>query len=87
MKIEDLIKDGWKKIEDSPIFLYEKEVGTVSPLNNNKENKLKLVAHSLFNNISISIMIPDGGIINLNIENIKDLKKLESMLGFYDSPY
>lgn len=87
MNIEDLLKDGWTKISDSPIVLYEKELQNNNPLNKSDETSLRLVVHRAFNATSIGIMLPDGGIINLNISSLKDLKQIEGMIGFYDSPY
>lgn len=87
MNIEDLVKDGWTEVSDSPIVLYEKELQNNNPLNKSDETSLRLVVHRAFNATSIGIMLPDGGIINLNISSLKDLKQIEGMIGFYDSPY
>ena len=43
--------------------------------------------HKLYNDIGIGMVLPNGGLIELNIDNLNDISILENMVLFYDSPY
>lgn len=84
---EELLKNGWKETGER-LFPLEKEIENRNPLNNDPEDtEIKLVVHGMYNDLTIALMLPDGGLLNLNIETIDDLASFEKMIAFYDCPY
>lgn len=83
---EDLIKEGWKELTDD-MFYMEKEIPNRNPLNKTPEDTdIKLVLHGYMGQ-SFAVLFPDGGMLNFVANSLKDLRKFESMINFYDCPY
>ncbi len=79
--------DGWVKTGD-PLFLYEKKIENRNPINNDPEDTdIKLIVHGMFNQWTFAVLFPSGAMLNFVANSMKDLKKFESMLWFYDCEY
>lgn len=84
---EELLANGWVET-DNDVFIYKKEIENRNPLNNDPEDTgISLVVHGMYNYWTTAIALPDGGLLNLKVETINDLKKVEEYINFYDCPY
>jgi len=83
---ETLKAAGWKKKKD-PVFPFEKKIKNRNPLNNSEDSDIKLVLHSLYNQLQFALLLPDGGMVNLNITSFEDIKAFEDKIDFYDPPF
>lgn len=86
MTKEELINNGWIEIKNDPIFLFEKKLKNNNPFNKD-DTDISLVVHRFYNDIGIGMMLPNGGLVELNINNLNDVSILENMVLFYDGPY
>ena len=87
---ELLEQDGWIEMEgDSRLFYWmEKKLPNNNPINNDPDDTgISLVLHNDFNEPQIGILFPDGGKLNLIIEDFEHLKRIENSIAFYDCPY
>ena len=84
---EQMLADGWKEMDDK-VFILEKEIENRNPLNNDPEDTdIKLVVHGMYNCWTFAVLFPSGAMLNFVANSMKDLKKFESMLDFYDCEY
>ena len=86
---EEMIADGWIKSTEQPaIFLFEKPIENRNPLNNDPDDTdIKLVLHGMYNCWTFAVLFPSGAMLNFVANSMKDLRKFESMLDFYDCEY
>ena len=84
---DQMLADGWKEMDDK-FFILEKEIENINPLNNDPEDTdIKLVVHGMYNQWTFAVLFPSGAMLNFVANSMKDLKKFESMLLFYDCEY
>lgn len=89
MKIikEDLTKRGWVETTPetgAPLFLMEKKIENINPINASEDTNISLVVHRLLNVPKFAILLPDGGMLNFNFETLEQLDLFEEMIEFYD---
>lgn len=80
---EQLVSDGWVKNEDG----WEKPLKNTNPLNQSEDTDIKLIVHRMFNEPSLAVLLPDGGMLNFKASNFKKLQQFESMITFYDASF
>lgn len=84
---EQLLADGWKETDDK-VFILEKEIENRNPINSDPEDTdIKLVIHGMYNQWTFAVLFPSGAMLNFVANSMRDLKKFESMLWFYDCEY
>lgn len=85
----ELLKErGWVETEeDAPACFIEKKIENRNPLNNGEDTDISLIIHGMYNGNNFAILLPDGAMLNLNIETIEQLDMFERMIDFYDAPF
>lgn len=83
---ENLIESGWVKTGDA-VTPFKKELLNRNPLNASEDSDIKMVVHCMYNEWTFAIALPDGGLLNLNIQNFSQLKQIENAINFYDPPF
>lgn len=87
MTKEDLLSNGWVLTND-PIFPITKCLTDKEHEDYDEEDgELSLVVHYMRNIESFAISMPDGGLLDLNISSIDDLKFIEKMILGYMPNY
>lgn len=81
-----LLESGWKKTEDS-VTPFVKEFPNRNPLNASEDSDIKMVVHCMYNGWTFAVCLPDGGLLNLNVQNFSQLKQIENAINFYDPPF
>ena len=86
---EELLKNGWVKCEEGDnVFLFEKGLDKVNPINSDpKDTGIYLVLHRLFGSPQIAVSFPNGAMLNMFFETMDDLNKFEEQILFYDCEY
>jgi hypothetical protein len=86
---EALLADGWIEVkEDLKVVHLEKLIPNRNPINSCPDDTdIKLILHSFFNQPAFAVFMPDGSMLNFVANSMKDLRKFESMINFYDCPY
>ena len=76
---QQLLDNGWTELnEEIPIYLFEKQLG---------ESQLKMVVHALYNSPVFALVLPDGGMLNIDVGTIEDLSTFTSAITSYDPNY
>lgn len=83
---EKLLDSGWKKTEDK-VTPFVKKLPNRNPLNASEDSGIKMVVHGMYNEWTFAICLPDGGMLNLNVQNFSQLKQIENAINFYDLPF
>jgi len=88
---KDMLKErGWVECTEEngyPMFLMEKPIENINPLNTSEDTDIKLVVHCMYNSTQCAILMPDGGLLNFSFETIDQLDLFEKMVQFYDAPF
>lgn len=86
--IELLESRGWVKTpKDSPICFMEKKIENANPLNASEDTDISLIIHGMYNSENFAVLLPDGGMLNFNVETMEQLDLFEKMIVFYDAPF
>lgn len=84
---EELLADGWEEV-NGDVVLMKKKIENINPLNSDDDDTgIKLIIHRYFNQPQFGILLPDGGILNFNVDSMKELKAFETAIYFYDAPF
>jgi hypothetical protein len=86
IQIEELESNGWHRTPDK-VFPMEKSISNNNPLNASEDSDLKLVIHGMYNQPQFAILLPDGGLLNFNVNTIQELVAFENSIDFYDPPF
>ena len=85
---EELFKNGWIELKDNQGVFIEKLIKNRNPINDTPEDTdIKLIVHYFFNVEQFAVLLPDGGMLNFNVESMEELNEFESKINFYDCPY
>lgn len=84
---ELLLKDGWEETND-PVFplkknLTDKECDDYDP----EGGEIELVYHCMYNVWGFGLSLPDGGRIDLVVDNMEELKVIEKSIANYDPSF
>lgn len=86
---EQLLANGWvEETDGSPVhykkYLVDKEHEDYDP----EDGDLLMVLHSFSPGYTLfGVMLPDGGILNINPASIEELNAFEKQIIGYDPPY
>lgn len=83
--LDSLLLDNWVFTGDD-LFPMEKKIVNNNPFNNSEDTDLKLTINMQYGE-NIALVMPDGGLLNLNIATMEELHQFESKLVFYDAPF
>lgn len=82
-----LLEKGWKETNDI-LFPFEKDLTSIdleyTEELDEEEERMKLVVHRTNGNPYFGILLPEGGILNLNINYYEDLEKIEFLINSYN---
>lgn len=82
---EALIAAGWKETGDgvSPL----RKVLSDLEENDPDDGEIALNVHWMYNVPMIALSLPDGALLNINVESMEQLEAFEKMIHSYDPPY
>lgn len=83
---DQLIEYGFVKTNDE-IMPFKKDIENKNPLNASEDSNISLVIHTLFNKPTFAVLLPDGGMLNVAINSIEELRDFEKKITFYDPPF
>lgn len=88
---EQLIENGWVELKGEGPFLMEKDLADNSELeleeDEEAEQQVKLVVHTMYNEPRIALLITDGYLININPASIEELNAFEKQIISVEPPY
>jgi hypothetical protein len=83
---DKLLDSGWIKTNDA-VTPFTKAIVNRNPLNTSEDSDIKMVVHCMYNEWTFAVCLPDGGMLNLNVQNFSQLKQIENAINFYDPPF
>lgn len=86
---EQLIDNGWEvESNGSPVHYKKDLVDKTHEWYDPEDGELSMVLHSFSPGYTLfGVMLPDGGILNINPASIEELNAFEKQIIGYDPPY
>lgn len=86
---EQLLKHGWEEVKNGGPVYFKKDLTDKSSEDYDPEDGgLSMVLHRFTPGYTLfGIMLPSGGILNINPSSIKELNQVERLIIGYDSPF
>jgi hypothetical protein len=84
--LDALKADGWDETKD-PVCPITKKIENRNPLNASEDSDIKLGIHKMYNCETFAVILPDGGMLNFQVNSMAELQAFEKAIKFYDPPF
>lgn len=86
LSADALLANGWTQTGEHDIIA-RKKIENRNPLNASEDSDIELVVHGMYNSQTFALLLPDGGMLNFVVNNMKELQAFEKAIDFYDPPF